>query len=127
MLQNNFSASESVHQCSLCHEPITNPLCPNCLGTQIEAWMTLYPNYHELKEALMPKLYSFIKKCQKRSTECIKCKQARVSICPYCFTNLVVTELKKLEVHPIILREFLQFFNFKSEQHRYNQLKVNLK
>jgi len=127
MLQNNYSVSEPDHECSICHEAVSNPLCPSCLGTQIEAWMTLYPNYHELKEALMPKLHSFIEKCSKNATECIKCKKARVSICPYCFTDLVLTELKNLNVHPIILKEFLQFFNFKSEQHRYDQLKVKLK
>tara|TARA_Y100000310_G_C20353350_1_gene655447 strand:+ start:180 stop:563 length:384 start_codon:yes stop_codon:yes gene_type:complete len=126
MLNNNFSASEPDHECSLCHEVVSNPLCPSCLSTQIEAWMTLYPNYHELKDTLMPKLQTFIHKCHKKATECIKCKRARVSICPYCFTNLVVKELKELEVHPIILKEFLRFFNFNSEQHRYNKLKVNL-
>lgn len=126
MLQNNSLISES-NKCSLCYEVISNPLCPNCLGTQIDAWLTLYPNYHELKDALMPKLCSFIKKCKENSINCIKCKNAKVSVCPYCFTDLVLKELKKLEVHPIIIKEFLQFFNFKSEENRYNKLNTNLK
>jgi len=127
MLPNNSNISEPHHECSICHESVSTPLCPSCIGTQIEAWMTLYPNYHELKDTLMPKLHLIVQKCYKEATECIKCKEARVSICPYCFTSLVVNELKSLQVHPIVLKEFLQFFSYKEEQDRYDQLGVNLK
>jgi len=115
MLQNNYLASELLHECSICHEPVFNPLCPTCITEQINAWLTQYPNYHELRDHLLPKLHSFIKKSERNTTQCIKCKKARVSICPYCFTEHVLNELKTLGVHKIVLKEFLMFFNFDFE------------
>ena len=98
----NHLLSESHYDCSICYEPVTNPLCPDCISLQLEAWLTYYPNYHELKDALIPDLGNFIKKCKKEATQCIKCKKARVSICPNCFAEHILDELKRLNLHPLM-------------------------
>jgi len=115
MLQKNYQVFETHYMCDVCSEAVTNPLCPVCLTTEINAWLTLYPN---LRKELMPKLNEYLKKIKEKitdSTKCIKCKNKRASICPYCFTDYVLTELKKLESSKIILKEFIDFFNFNNE------------
>jgi hypothetical protein len=108
----NNSFLEPQYLCDICSMAVTNPLCPACLATEIEAWLTLYP---DLRGQLLPKLKRFIENTnfrEKESTQCIKCGNNTASICPYCFTNQVLKELKKLEASKIILREFFEFFNF---------------
>jgi hypothetical protein len=115
MLPNNYLVSEQHYVCDVCSEAVTNPLCPRCLATEIEAWLTLYPN---LKEEMLPKLNIYLRKLGDRidtSTACIKCRNENASVCPYCFTEFVLDELKKIQVSKIILKEFLEFFNFRSQ------------
>ncbi len=115
MLKNNSFAFEQQYVCEICGEAITNPLCPVCLTTEINAWLTLYP---DLRKELIPKLQKYLKRVKEditNSTQCIKCKNKRASICPYCFTAYVLGELKKLNINKIILKEFLEFFNFRNE------------
>ncbi len=119
MMQYNYLASEPLHECSICHETIIHPICPICITTQIQAWLTSYSNYHELKDSLFPELRNFFEKHFKESTECIKCKKARVCICPYCFTEFILDELKRINANKIILKEFLIFFNFDLEHKGY--------
>ena len=119
MLQNNYPTLESHYDCRLCHEPVSNPLCPACLTAQIEAWLTSYPNYHQLRQRLIPKIQRFLVRHLKESTQCIKCNEKRASVCPYCFTEFVLNELKKLDVNKTILKEFLIFFNFDLEHRGY--------
>ncbi len=98
--------------CDVCSEAVTNPICPYCLAEAISAWLTLYPN---LREELMPKLKNYLNKISGRLlnyTICIKCKSKRAMVCPYCFTEFVLRELKKLNVSPMVLKEFFEFFNF---------------
>lgn len=112
MLQKNYFASEPQFLCDICSEAITNPICPSCLTTEIEAWLTLYPN---LRRELLPKLRKYIWEIQSRLTEytsCIKCGNKNAAICPYCFTEHTLRELKKLDANRIILKEFFEFFNF---------------
>jgi len=66
----------------------------------------------------------YIHKCDEKSTEstrCIKCGNKTASVCPYCFTDKVLEELKKLEVNKIILREFFEFFNYDFEHTGYSK------
>ena len=97
--------------CDFCGEAIINPICPSCITTEIEAWLSLYPN---LRKEIMPKLNTFLKKINNKTnaTECIQCKNKRAAICPYCFTKLILNELKKLKSNKIIITEFFEFFNF---------------
>src|SRR3989344_9041570 len=96
ILQKNFFAPEPQYVCDVCSEAVTNPICPLCLSVEIDAWLTLYPN---LREDIMPRLSEFLKKIENKlneSTECIKCRNKRASVCPYCFTQNVLNELRRV-------------------------------
>ena len=97
--------------CDVCREAVTNPICPHCIATEIEAWLVLYPN---LRKELMPKINSFLENIKNKTdkTECILCKERKAAVCPYCFTNYVLKQLKQLHSNKIILVEFFDFFNF---------------
>ena len=106
-------AFEPQFLCDVCSEAVTNPICPSCLSTEVEAWLTLYPN---LRNELLPKLRTYLNHIESsiplEATSCIKCNDSRASVCPYCFTNHVLGELKRINANKIILKEFLEFFNF---------------
>ncbi len=120
MLKNSYSnVVETFYDCEICHEPITNPLCPSCLTAEINIWSTYYPN---LRKELIPRLESYLKKLKKQAKEtiqCIKCNESGFSICPFCFARRVLNELEKMNVSKQIKKEFLQFFNYGHELEEY--------
>jgi hypothetical protein len=120
MLPNKFLAFESHPLCGICGEAVTIPICPSCLMTEIEAWMTLYPN---LRKELVPKLRRYVGNTKEaiNGISCIKCKNKKASICPYCFTEYVLFELKKIGSSKLILKEFLDFFNFDFYHYGYSK------
>ncbi len=110
---------ERFYECLECDEPVTNPLCPDCLKIELQAWLTNYPN---LGQKLLPKLNQYLnqlKKLTKDTTQCIHCNKKATSLCPYCFTEYTLNELKRLKINKQILKEFLQFFNFNFEYSRH--------
>jgi len=79
---------------------------------QIEVWLTRYP---DLTKKLLPRVKKFVNEIHNETDEaltCIGCNKKRASVCPYCFTEFVLGQLKKLQVNKQIIREFLMFFNF---------------
>ncbi len=104
-------SSSEQYTCDICGEVVIDPICPSCITTEIEAWLVMYPN---LSNELLPKLNKFLEKINQKTnaTRCIQCKNKRASVCPYCFTNHVLTHLKKLNSNNLILKEFFEFFNF---------------
>lgn len=120
MISTTYSATEKQYLCDSCSQAVSNPLCPNCLAQEIEAWLTLYP---DLKKRLLPKMRHYLNNIDGDifdSTICIKCNNNRASVCPYCFTDFVLIQLKKLEANKIVLKEFFEFFNFDSEHNGYS-------
>jgi hypothetical protein len=111
----------------VCSEAVTNPLCPFCLATSVEAWLTLYPN---LRKELLPKIRKYLRDIEDKmiddATGCVKCNNNQVSVCPYCFTKFVIDQLEKLKTHNIILSEFFQFFNFDLSKQGYSKELENL-
>lgn len=111
--QHFYPASERrFYECLVCKESIYNPLCQQCLNQQLEVWLTSYP---DLSEKLKPKIKKFIDLAHNETEEsltCISCKDKKVTICPYCFTEFVLSQLKKLKANKQIIREFLKFFDF---------------
>ncbi len=121
MTKHNLYAQQVQYLCDVCSIAVTNPLCPECLATEIEAWLTLYP---DLRKQLLPRIKRFIENINERAiefTQCIKCGSKTASVCPYCFTEEVLRELKRLEANKIILSEFFQFFNFDFEHIGYSR------
>lgn len=107
--------------CDVCSIAITNPLCPNCITMEIEAWLCFYP---DLRKKLLTQIKSYLENrsniFHNNTTTCIKCGN-NSTICPYCFTEYVLKELKKLEVNRIILQEFFEFFNFDFDHKGYSK------
>jgi hypothetical protein len=111
MIQKIYPTSEPQFMCSICSEAVTNPLCPFCLSTEIEAWLTLYP---DLRSFLLHKIKKYLTGIENKlldATNCIKCNK-RASVCPYCFTEYVLRELKNAGATTLVLKEFFEFFNF---------------
>lgn len=121
-IERENETSETHHMCNICREAIINPLCPFCLTIEIKAWLTLYPS---LKEELMPKINKYLKEINNKitnyGTQCIKCKNKRAFVCPYCFIGYVLNELISLNSQKIILKEFIKFFNFDLEHLGYSK------
>ena len=112
MLQTNYKISEPQITCDICSEAVINPLCPFCLTAEINAWLVLYPN---LRKELMPRICEYLKKIEDKVEDCancIKCGNKWASLCSYCFTEHILKELKKIGANKIIIKEFLEFFNF---------------
>ena len=111
--QKKYFAPETQFICDECSEAVTNPICPSCLTEEIEAWLTLYPN---LRQELIPQLQNYLRKLKSKfaglGTACIKCRNNRAFVCPYCFTNRVFDELIRINASKIILKEFFEFFNY---------------
>jgi len=113
IIQKNYPDTEFHYMCGVCSEAVTNPICPFCLATEVRAWLTMYPS---LSHELLPKIKSYLQTITNNitnyGTQCIKCKDKRAYVCPYCFTDFVFRELQKLNAGKIILNEFFEFFNF---------------
>ena len=94
---------------------LRNPLCPVCITGEVKAWLTFYPT---LGNELLPKLEKYLERIENKiidSTECIKCKNKRASVCPYCFIDYIIGELKKIGVNKFVFKEFLKFFSYDNE------------
>jgi len=116
MLQNFSQAVEQEYLCSLCFEPITNPICPNCLTKELRVWLKDYPAF---RNRLLNRVAKRLKP-SKGNCQCIFCNNSDYSICPYCFTEIVLKELENLKVSKHIIYEFLRFFNFDLEKQGYS-------
>lgn len=125
MLQNNYVAleRERFYECLDCNEPTSNPLCPICLTTQIQVWLSSYPDRH-LTNKILEKIKKYVEKTnnlESSYTKCVACGRQRASLCPYCFTNYIFNLLKSMKVNRIVLKEFLQFFNYDFEHVGYSK------
>ena len=97
--ENDYWASEAHYLCDVCSEAVTNPLCPNCLAVEIEAWLTLYPN---LRKELMPRIKAYLNRSNNKAVEstlCIKCGDKRAAICPFCFMLKRESHFDKMSKH----------------------------
>lgn len=113
---------ERFYECLECQEPVSNPLCHICLAKQVDAWLSNYPS--EIRNRIIGNLKGYVKKTRNIDVEalrCIACNKKTAALCPYCFTNHVFNELKKMKVARMILKEFLQFFNYDFEHVGYSR------
>jgi hypothetical protein len=90
---------------------------------QIQAWLSSLSS-HPKKSEIMKKIKQYVDKTNNlkgESTICVACKKPIASLCPYCFTEHVFNLLKDLRVNRIVLKEFLQFFNYDFEHTGYTE------
>lgn len=105
--------------CAECNEAIFNPLCPKCLAREINSWLYSYPG---LRGRIITKINKLVNnKSFNHGMKCAICKKNSMFLCPYCFTEMVLQELKKEGAPRSVLKEFLQFFNFDFEHTGYSK------
>jgi len=101
MQEKNWDAT-----CPLCRDVIDNPICPDCLGKEIEQWLSgKDPIYLDN----IRKSIAHFESKEINGPKCIKCGK-QVEICPYCFIGDINNIIK--EKHPELLGEFQTFFGF---------------
>lgn len=93
------------HECLLCGDAITNPICFTCLEDEVEEWLS----------GRMPRLVPKLKKTGEAfrsythpGTSCILCGN-NMNVCTHCYCY----EVNKLfDNYPRLREEFIEFFNF---------------
>ena len=88
--------------CMLCKEPITNPLCPDCLTQAVEQWLgTVAPDRAEaLKNAIAHP-------DSDTGAKCIRCNK-HFNLCTYCYSKEVFNWLRYGELQ----MQFMHIFPF---------------
>jgi len=82
-----------MNNCSICDEPITNPICPKCIARSLRIW--LMHNNPGLIEIIDAKLNVFMGLNSLDSdVNCIKCGE-EMSICMYCFIESIYADIKE--------------------------------
>ncbi len=87
-------------RCIQCDEPITNPICPDCLAKQMRAWLS------EIAPSLSKEISGF---GMDGEIACIFCGNS-MSICAHCFSKDIYEQLKEKDAK--IAREFMSRFDF---------------
>lgn len=111
--------------CLSCNESIYNPICPFCLAEEIDIWLEEKRKFSKMRK----EIEGFLERGKKlagESTKCIRCKRGIAFLCPYCFTEYVLSLLKKNKASKKLLREFFDFFNFDFEHTGYYKEMENL-
>ncbi|HLD15910.1 MAG TPA: hypothetical protein VJB94_05010 [Candidatus Nanoarchaeia archaeon] len=94
--------------CLACDEPITNPICPNCLGREMSYWLDM--KKPDLVKPISKKVKEFNTMMPLETEDnCITCNRGMRG-CAYCFTEYIYDWLKK--ENPGLVSEFIKFFNF---------------
>lgn len=117
--------NNEAYECTSCLEPITNPICHDCLGKQIIEWMNLYPS---IKKKMHSKLANYVKEVNNNivsSVNCISCGKNKAALCPYCFTEAIYNMLKKHKIDKMIIMDFLYTFNFDLKHEGYIEEAAN--
>ncbi len=99
-------------ECPQCFEPVTNPICHDCLGNQILAWLGLYPS---IKKKIASKLMRYKQEVGNftlRGINCASCGKKKAALCPYCFTEEIFNMLKRSKIDKMVIMDFLCIFNF---------------
>jgi hypothetical protein len=112
---------QGFYDCPKCNEPITNPICHDCLGNEMAKWLNFYPN---IKKKVMPKIKSFVREVNNEACGnlgCVACNKKKAALCPYCFTEAVYTMLKESKIDKMIIMDFLSTFNFDLKHEGYIQ------
>jgi hypothetical protein len=113
------------YECSSCLEPITNPICHDCLGNQIFSWLNFYPN---IRKKISPLIKSYVRGVNNNtinSVSCAACSKKKAALCPYCFTEGIFNLLKRSKIDRMVMMDFLSTFNFDLKHEGYIRDAVN--
>jgi len=99
------SAYSPRHECLLCGDVITNPICYHCLETEIENWLYKRMPKQIPRLKLTGKIFSSY---THSGTRCILCG-SNMNVCTHCYSY----EVSKLfDNNPKLADEFVELFNF---------------
>lgn len=107
--------------CLQCSEPITNPVCHDCLGNQISEWLKFYP---DVRKKMISKLKNYVKEVNNSAVgavNCVSCNKQKAALCPYCFTEAIYHLLRKSKIDKMIVMDYLSTFNFDLKHEGYIQ------
>jgi hypothetical protein len=110
---------QNDYNCPNCAEPITNPLCHDCLGKDILEWLSFYP---DIKKKLSLKIKHYITEVNNsalHSLNCVSCNKKKAALCPYCFTEGIFNLLRSKKINVHVIGDFLSVFNFDLEKAGY--------
>ena len=112
---------QNTYDCMQCTQPITNPICHDCLGNQIFHWLGLYPS---IKKKMKPKIKNYVRDVSNNTMEsvnCIACNKKKAALCPYCFTEGIFNMFKSNKIDKMVVMDFLSTFNFDLKHEGYIQ------
>lgn len=93
-------------ECVICGDVITTPICADCLGREVEAW--LRDNRPELIKDIRIVIDTFGSFTHK-ATKCVVCG-SQMSICPHCVSMDILMLLRTKDIE--LAKEFKWLFNF---------------
>jgi len=120
-IQASSFEKEIHHDCLSCAEPITNPLCPECIGKGFKQWIGKFTTGDK---GIIEKLDHFLKNHKHldgNSIKCASCRKNTTHICPYCFTEYLYKLTKEAGLGVCAMTEFLFIFNFDFEHDGYSR------
>ena len=98
--------TNTASTCAVCSEGISNPICPECLEKQMQAFFG----------ERVGKANTYVKKLTKiamlhndRASWCIKCGK-EMGVCTHCFSSEVFDMVS--QEYPELEHEFLLHFNY---------------
>ena len=100
--------------CSECYQPLSNPICGDCLAREIVAWLEEKKINEKTKKIISDDLKNVFNKCEELESRvrCIICGKESVFICTYCLTRSFFLTLKKFEISRTIQEDFLSIFSY---------------
>ena len=107
--------------CVQCSEPITNPICHDCLSNEILKWMNFYPSVKKKMASGVKGYTKEVHNLELGGVNCSACKSKKAALCPYCFTEGIFNMLKKKSIDKMIIMDFLSTFNFDLKHEGYIQ------
>jgi len=93
-------------ECVICGEGITNPICPTCLGKEIEQWTN---EFMPTKTRFVKDMATISESYTHRGENCIICGK-EMQVCSHCFAKSIYDEI--VEEDDLLGPEYLQYFNF---------------
>jgi len=97
--------------CSECFEPITNPICIDCLAIEVKSWLESQSS--EIKEVVGSKLKKLRYSTKEigQTTGCILCGK-NTEVCPFCFTENLSYMFRKAGLDRRKVNQFVAIFNY---------------
>lgn len=107
--------------CTICLDPISNPICRSCHIQEIESWMKDlkidYSKRRKITNLIREKIPS---EPSETNSTCIICKKNEINVCSYCLFYVSLRVLLENNFRQEIIEDFLETFNYQLGYERYS-------